>query len=315
MKTSISYLIIAAAMACGFANGQTAYTTPVGYYNFVGVAGGNLFIPSLVNPTSFAGVLTGQSSTTLTLAGGSLVAAAYDKGAIYTKFYAEITSGPNAGVCLDIVSNTATVITLADNIAGLNLVGTESIAIRPVVTLKSSLEAAESSLSAYSDSATFYLTDGTNITYFYGADGGTGWSSDFAAADGNDRPVAPGTGFVLGLTSSGGLTVSGTVKSTATVAMLSAGNVNIVGQVKPLAGSSTDLNNIGFGSLVAYTDSITAYVQGGLTESTTYYPLGDGSISSDFATPTTDTIANTVGAVVVPSADTSVTLAGFTVGL
>ena len=301
-------------MACGFANGQTAYTTPVGYYNFNGVTGGNIFVPGIVNSASFAGQLVSATSTTLTVAAASLSANAFDAGAVYATHYVEITSGPNAGYVLDILSNTTAVITLADNISALGLTGTETITVRKHVTLKSCLAGADSLLSPYADSATFYATDGTTSSYFYGADGGTGWSSDFATADGDLRPIAPGSGFVLGLGSGVALPISGEVKSSATVVMLGAGVVNVVGPLNPLVGTSTPLNNTGLGSLAAYADGISLYVPGPLVDSTSYFPLGDGTISSDLSTPTTDTISNTTGVVVIPATDTALILnSGFTV--
>jgi hypothetical protein len=314
MKTYIPYSLLAAAAACGMALGDTAYTTPVGYYNFDGKAGGNIFIPAFVKPAVFTGVMTGASSTTLTLAASSLVAGALNQGASYATHYVEITSGPNAGVPLDIVSNTDSVITLGDDVSLLNLTGTETVTIRPHVTLGNALAGNEAILNPYSDSATFYLADGSNVTYLYGADGGVGWSSDFATADGSDRPMSPGTGVVLGLLGDIGLTISGEVKSTASVAMLTGGAVSIVGPMNPLVGGSTSLNTTGFADLAAYTDSITVYVPGPLDTATTYLPLGDGTISSDFSSATTDTLMNTTGAVVITAADSSVKLnPGFTV--
>ncbi|MEK7953507.1 hypothetical protein [Luteolibacter soli] len=302
MKPIIPTALFGALLALGVANAAT--TTPVGYYSFDGKAGGNLFVPGFVNAPAFAGALTAASGTTLTVAANSLTANAYNQGAVYKKFYAEITSGPNAGVVLDIVSNTTNVITLASSVASLGLSGTETITVRPHVTLKSSLASAEASLGAFSDSATFYA-NGTFQTYYYGGDGGTGWSSDFATDDGGARPVAPGTGFVLGLGSNVGLTITGEVKAPDTVVQLVSGVVNIVGPVNPLVGDAVNLSNTGFGSLAAFSDSITVYQPGPLSVFVTYYPLGDGTVSSDFATPTTDTIKYTTGAVVIPSGPTA----------
>jgi hypothetical protein len=175
--------------------------------------------------------------------------------------------------------------------------------------LKSALAASEASLNPFSDSATFYAADGSFVTYFYGADpGGTGWSSDFASDDGGSRPVAPGTGFVLGLLADVALTVTGEVKAPDTVVQLAGGVVNIVGPVNPLVGTTVSLNSTGFGSLAAFTDSITVYQPGPLDTFVTYFPLGDGTISSDFVTPTTDTLNNTTGAVVIPGATSSMVM-------
>jgi hypothetical protein len=306
------FSIIAAAAAIGMAQAQTAYTTPVGYYQFDGKAGGNLFVPCLVKPAAFTGVITAAGATTLTTSG--LIANAFDDGAVYATHYVEITSGPNAGTTVDIVSNTATVITLASDISALSLAGTEGITVRPHVTLKSSLEGAEASLTPFSDVATFYAVDGSTASYIYGADSGTGWSSDFATADGDDRPIPPGTGVILGLAGNVALTVSGETKSGPTVVQLGLGFVNIVGPVNPLVGTTVPLNDTGLGGLEAFSDGITVYVPGPLDTSVSYVPLGDGTISSDFATPTTDTLVNTTGVVVIPTAGGSVKLnSGFTV--
>lgn len=317
MKSYIPYSLLAAAAACGLAYGETAYTTPVGYYQFEGKGGGNLFVPGIVNPSVFAGQLTAATTTTLTVAADALTADAFNAGPVYATHFVEITSGPNAGVVADIVSNTASVITLADTL-GFTLVGDETVTIRPHVTLKSSLAAAEGSLNPFSDVATFYGTDGSVTTYTYGADpSGTGWSSNFVDADGDVRPIPPGTGFVLGLVADVSLTVSGEVKASPTGVFMAAGFVNIVGPVNPLVGTSASLNTTGLSNLAAFSDSITVYQPGPLTTelSTTYTPLGDGTLSSDFSTPTTDTISNTTGAVVIPSADATVLMnQGFTVG-
>lgn len=74
---------------------DAAATTPVGYYDFDGYGGGNIFVPSLVNPASYTGQLTAAGATTLTVAANSFTANVFNEGAAYAKFYAEITSGPN----------------------------------------------------------------------------------------------------------------------------------------------------------------------------------------------------------------------------
>ena len=307
MKTTL-YSLLAAA-ACGMALGQTAYTTPVGYYNFDAKAGSNLFIPGFVNSAAYSGVLVGASSTTLTVAANSLTAGAFNEGAVYATHYAEITSGPNAGVVLDIVSNTTSVITLADDISALSLAGTESIKVRPHVTLGSSLADAEPLLNVISDVATFYNSDGSDTTYFYGADpSGSGWSSDFTNNDGDLRPIPPGSGVVLSVVGDALLQIVGEVKDTPSGVTVFAGVVNIVGPMTPLVGTSTSLNDTGFGSLAAFSDTITIYEAGPLVNNVAYVPLGDGTLSSDYTNPTTDVIANTTGAVVIPSVDATLIL-------
>lgn len=211
---------------------------------------------------------------------------------------------------LDIVSNTANILTLDADVTFLGLTGNEMIVVRPHVTLKSCLAAAEASLRAFSDSATYYLPDGSFVSYFFGA-GATpnGWSSDFAADDGSERPVYPGAGFVLGLEADVDLTVTGEVKTADSVVQLSGGVVNIVGPMSPLVGQSVSLNAVGFGMLAAFTDSVTIYAPGTLlTVPHTYFPLGDGTMSLDFVNPTINTIANTTGAVVITDSNKALRL-------
>ena len=313
MKTTI-YSILAAA-ACGMAFGQTAYTTPVGYYDFAAVNGGNLLIPGLVKSAVFSGSLTAASSTTMTVAASSLTPSALNEGAVFATHYVEITqAGANQGVVIDIESNTASVITLASDISALSLAGTETITVRPHVTLKSLLLAAEVNLAPFTDSATFYLLDGNSVSYTYGGDFGTGWSSDFATADGNDRPVAPGTGFILNVAANVNLTLTGEVKASPTVVQLGAGVVNISGPVNPLAGGTMSLNATGWGLLTPFDDSVTVYTAGPLIANVSYSSLGDGNLSTDFSSETTDTINNTTGAVVIPAVSKSIRVNhGFTV--
>ena len=305
MKTKITYSLLAAAAACSVANAQTtAYTTPVGYYNYDAKAGGNLFVPALVEASAFAGAITASSSNTITVSSEAITANAFDAANGYATHYVEITqAGSNQGVVIDIASNTNSVITLASDISALNLAGTETISVRPHVTLKSSLAGAESMLVDYNDSATFYKSDGSIATFYY--IGGGDWSSDFATVDGNNFPIVPGTGFVLNVGADVALTVSGEVKESATVVQLKGGIVNVVGPVNPLVGSSDQIANLGFANLEAYADSLTMYTQGDLGIVGTYYSLGDGTVSLDFSSPSQDTFAFTTGGVITASADTS----------
>ena len=312
MKPIIPFALLGALLAVGAVN--AAETTPVGYYNFDAKAGGNLFVPGFVNAAVFSGALVADAPTTLTLAANSLTANALNQlpaaGLVEARatHYVEITqAGANQGVVIDIVSNTASEITLAKDIAALNLAGTETITIRPHVTLKSVLLAAEANLSPFTDSVTFYPPNGISVSYTYGGDFGTGWSSDFTTADGNTRPVPPGTGFVLGVGADVALTVTGEVKASPVVVQLPPGIVNIVGPINPLVGSTTPINAIGWGALAPFNDSITVY-DPGLITSVSYSPLGDvnQSLTTDFSNPTTDTFDNTTGAVIITADPSSV---------
>ena len=64
----LSYSLIAAAIACGFASAQTtAYTTPVGYETLTVATGFNYLGLRLQQPVSLAGIVTAKTETSLTL--------------------------------------------------------------------------------------------------------------------------------------------------------------------------------------------------------------------------------------------------------
>lgn len=320
MKNLIPILSAAAITASGSTYAtEPAYSGVSGYYQFDGVAGGNVFVPALVKPSVFSGAINGSTDSTLSFpvpdapAPPLLTAGAFDEGTVFPTHYVEFLTGPNTGVVVNIESNTGSEITLAANIADLNLVGNESVRIRPHVTLQGVLSGAEGTLAAFTDNATFYFANGSSITYVFLGEG-SGWSSDFENPDGNEQPVAPGTGFILNLNSATPLTIVGQVKEEPTVVQLSPAVVNIVGPVNPLVGTSVSLSQTGFEDLAAFTDTITVYEAGALTSSTTYVPLGDGNLSSNFSDPTLDTLDNTTGVFLIPAAPSSLVLSpGFSI--
>jgi hypothetical protein len=301
MKPFIPYSLLAAFAACGLASAQTATTTPVGYYSFDGKAGGNLFVPGLVNSPVFAGAITAATDNdpaadTLTVATGVLTAGAFDAGAVYPTHYVEITqAGSNQGVVIDIESNTSSVITLVADISALALTGTETIVVRPHVTLAEVFADAEDELAAFGDSATFFEATGEATSYFYTESGV--WTTDFENPDGSARPIPPGSGFVLDLGSDKGLVIAGEVKSSATVVQFNAGTVNILGPVNPLVGDSEQLANLGFVNIEPFADSMTLFTPGNLVT-----PIGsffsDGTnMTEDFENPSSVAIPFTTGGV------------------
>ncbi len=305
MKNIIPFTIAAALAASGFANAQ-AFSKPSGYYQFDGKAGGNFFVPALIKASVFGGAISGSTATSVTLSTSAFSVGSLNSASGFATHYIEFTSGPNSGVVVDIESNTANSIVLGADITDLSLANNESIVVRPHVKLKELFADSESSLAAFTDSATFYFADGNFTTYFY--IGTSGWSSDFSNPDGNNQPIKPGTGFVLFLNTATPLTVVGEVKTEPTIVQLPAGVPTIVGPVNPLVGTSVSLDSTGFENLAAFTDSITVYEAGPLTQFKTYFPLGDGTLSEDFSTPTADVLSNTTGVAIVPGAASSLVL-------
>jgi len=307
-----SILALAGAALVGFANAQgTAVTDPVGYYEFDGQAGSNLFVPGFVNKKAFSGALTGvtAASSTLSVAGG-LGVGTLDAGADPVA-YVEITESGSAaeGVILDIVSHTDTDIVVDASEAellALGLSGTEAVTIREHVTIKSAFASAEASLSAFAESVTYF--EGASSTNYLWT--GTVWSSDFGTtADGDTRPIYPGAGLIVNLIGPKSLTVVGEVKFGPTVVSAAAGGaINIIGPVNPLVGDGVAIQDAGFaGSFQLFADSLALYEQGTLSNTGTFLFDGTNMIDGNFVA-TTESIPNTVGGVVTVVADTGIKL-------
>lgn len=141
MKTYIPYSLLAAIAACGFAYGQTAYTTPVGYVSLGDATPGQpaikgntdvyISIP-LEKSAVFAGVVGSVSASTITISGtpnlGSLTTLPHT---------VTISSGANEGLIATILSNTSNTVTVAvadgDSLTGVST--SDSIVIRPAWTV------------------------------------------------------------------------------------------------------------------------------------------------------------------------------------
>ena len=85
----------------------------------------------------------------------------------YPKFYAEIVSGANEGLILDISSNTATALTMSAAVTPAGLRGTTvQIAVREHVTLAKVSQGA-TGIAAYSDAVNIYNPDGSVSTRLF----------------------------------------------------------------------------------------------------------------------------------------------------
>jgi hypothetical protein len=142
MKTSISYSLIAAAMACGLANAQTtAYTDPVGYItSSIAGSGGapsadSYISSSLVQPSTYAGASTNNPSGSATVNFSSGVPTTLDG-----TYVLEISSGAQAGWWSTVVSSSATSVTVTDALPSGLAIGT-SVVVRKHNTLSTFLGA------------------------------------------------------------------------------------------------------------------------------------------------------------------------------
>lgn len=231
-----TYAFLAAALACGMANAQTAYTTPVGYttqelapnqFNLIGV--------TLHQPSIAAGVLDAESSnsvtdnevnfTTLLAAGGTYV-----------------LELPN-GVIQEVISWSGSVLTTADNITGSVVPGSTTYILRRADTISSIFGATNSAgltASADGDLTTcdvvqIYNGTGFDTVYYFNDGAGTeGWFDD-ANNPAADKAIVYADGiFVKRVAGSSiNLVIDGEVKKVGTSGVLAAG-FNYLGGVSPV---------------------------------------------------------------------------------
>jgi hypothetical protein len=228
-----TYSLLAAALACGMAQGAaTAYTTPVGYIT-TPINGNTASNPSgaatyvsapLVQPDVFAGATTVSPSGSNVATFSGSVPTTLD-----TSYVLEITSGPSEGWWTTVTSSTATSITVNDNFpAGLS--AGEKISVRKHNTLLSVFGANTPGLKVVNNTNSppydtievlNPLTQATTVAVYVLAEVGVaadGWYDFVSQAPLNGFVIEPGTAVKVVRQDASGLSLvsSGTVKTTKT---------------------------------------------------------------------------------------------------
>lgn len=112
----LTYSLLAAALACGFASAQTtAYTTPVGYVTLdIPASADSTVGQPLHRPTELAAASTSITGNTVGVTAGSLTANqfVYSSPTQIKTYYLLVTSGALAGRYFEIDTNTANDITV-----------------------------------------------------------------------------------------------------------------------------------------------------------------------------------------------------------
>jgi len=238
----LTYSILAAAFACGFASAQvTAYTTPVGYttqtlaastYNLVGF--------NVLTPTLAAGTLTGVSGATLTDTNVNFTTL-LTAGKTYV---IDITTGTAAGTVQEFVSwGTPDVnsITLPSAVAGIAVGNSYAVRIAPTLqdifttVLSSSLSAGNADIVWVPDGAggytKYWMKNGTPPVWHTTVTG----STDGGLVTGDvPLPYIDGV-LVQKKLNAGTLVLSGEVKKTGSSALIAGGGLyNLVSVVPPV---------------------------------------------------------------------------------
>jgi hypothetical protein len=196
------FSIIAAAAACGLAQAQTAYTTPVGYITATingntssSSAGAATYVSaSLVRPADFAGATSiAPSGTTFTFSGG--VPTGLDGTSML-----EITSGTNEGWWTTISGSSATSITVTDTVPG-GLSANTTIVVRKFNTVSSLFGANSPGLTAFDGVTTAFdniqildpITQASKTIVYVTGVAPDGWYDFVSSNPADDEIIYPGT--------------------------------------------------------------------------------------------------------------------------
>jgi hypothetical protein len=250
MKPFIPYSLLAAAAACGFAFGQTATTTPVGYITIpiggnasASPEGSSTYIgASLVNPAVFSGAATVSPSggTVITVASGMPT----DLG---PADMLEITDGAQEGWWTTVVSSTATTVTVADNFPA-GLAANVKFTVREFTTVSDFLGANSLGLGA-TDEVQMLDPEAQLISTLVYAEGWFNFVTEEAA---DNYIIYPGSGILIVRRGESDLSLvaTGEVKTTDTQVDVFPGS-NWLAQPNPTGGTFASMN---FAAQIAPTD-------------------------------------------------------------
>jgi hypothetical protein len=233
----LTYSLIAAAIACGFASAQTSYTVPVGYvtkqlknnqYTLLGL--------TVHEATKSAGIITASSAHHVTIAGGlnALLGTPVAPGSGYNAYILELTDGT-----VQIINTwtDAGDLTTPDDISSKVVAGTTTYKLRKAATV-SSIFGATNSVGLNTDTDGNWPTNGTDtilipnannafdtVYYFNDGAGTQGWFDD-QANPADNKPIPYPDGFYVRRTTVGStlnLVVSGEVKTAKTSGVITYG--------------------------------------------------------------------------------------------
>jgi hypothetical protein len=266
--------------------GQTSVATnPVGYNMFSLPAGNSVRVNTFVQPTAYEGTAasyTSGSTSVVTLSGddSALTSAAYDETTSGPAYYMEVLStGSAQGLIVDVISNTASTITVNANLSTYAVSGTTSFCIRPHTTLSSLFPATTTALTPYVDSIKLFFPNNTSESFLFTGTG-DGWITG-GGADAGGQIIYPGQGFIMTVQSAKSVPVSGCVKPGPTQVALYAGAINLVGTINPILSGTQTLSTYNFPAVFTpYVDAVKLFNDTGLLQSPgSYLSTGTDMIS------------------------------------
>jgi hypothetical protein len=267
-KLNVALAILVTAVMAG--NAQTSVTSEiVGYSKLTINQGGRLIAPVFHHQPVYSGSST-ITSGVLTVSGltaGSLNQTSFSDRPNFPTYYVKITSsGVHQGLVLDVVSNTASSITVAGAPSGLT--GSVSVQVIRHYTLQD-LANQSTDLLPYQDAVTFYDAGNLKRTYYYD---GAGFVGDDYSTPSSQVVIYPGSGVILNAGSNSAITMVGNVNTTKTLVPIYAGE-SIVAPTDPSGITKVALINLG-SSIAAYSDAASVVRLDGTLATTTFYTDG-----------------------------------------
>ena len=303
-KLNITLAILVVAVMAG--NAQTTVTSDiVGYTKSTFPTGASAFGVGFVKPTTFQGVPTSVTTTTMTFSGSNFVNLGPTSDGL-PKNYVEIINGPLAGYNADILSHTATVLTIDADFS--------SLATQPTILIREHIRASDvfrgnNQLVDYTDTFVVNNPDGSQSSILRDSSSITGWI-DAGTLQPADLIIYPGQAFMLNTSGSGEFAFSGLVKKTPTAIPLYSSSGNFVSYSNPSANPDLQAMNLGrnFGASEEYVSTVGTFSSNGNFEQTATYlwagVSGGGLIDpGTLASPTGVNVAGLSAVIVNVSTD------------
>ena len=254
-----------------------SYSDVVGYSKLTIPVGGRLIAPVFLKSAVYTGSAT-VASGVFTLSGltsGALNQSSFSDRPNFPTHYVKITStGSNQGLVLDVVSNTATSITVFG--APSNLSGSVTIEVVPHYTLLDFANQA-TNLQPYADAVTFYDAGNAKRAFYYT---GSGFVGDDYSTPADNVVIYPGSGVILNAGANSSVTMTGRVNNTKTLVPVYAGE-SIVAPIDPSGITKIADSNLG-SAMAPYADAASVVLLDGSLATTAYYTDGSGMLDDSY---------------------------------
>ena len=221
----------------------------------------------------------------------------------FSNHYLEFAEGPQAGLNLDITSNTNGQIRVEGNATSEGLTSGDRVIVRSHATMGTAFPDG-SGLVPFVDTVSLFNSSGGRTDLFWNS-AGNFWMDVFGIPH-DDEVIYPGEGFLIFASQDTTITFGGSgalthVKTTPTLFLAEAGTINLVGASNPFFGDSTPLVDLGLGATFdPFRDSASLFsADGNLNIVGTY--LSDGGLSDPTTVTFIDGSGTNSSAVPVPN--------------